>query len=356
MTIALLLALAPGQRIHPSDEGVNLVFNPTRFAYQHEYKFENLKEDARSVYFLLPRNCQEHTITSFSYSVAGKALDYKVVSETPGWQVARAEVPPSRNFSVIMDVRGVHWNGKLSREPSKVPSDIAPPPISEDKMKWYKAPSPYFARVEPAFSERLTKFDLNTLGSSFEEAFLKVHRYMAKNLKFKDGAASPEEFLQGVGNCNGLNRAFSTIFDREATGAYVGVEMNGIVMGGGDIHAMSLVGKRLWRYLVPTDAVKLNDGNLDLLYLSGHAMGPMLLFQEGLGDPKDPKGGVVFRVEEVGRNARAPNPGGLMLAYSKQGIVGGGLNGGRKLSFTQSPVTDFDALRRELKTLHGSVR
>lgn len=162
MTTALLLtlALAGGERIHPRDEGVNLVFNPTRFAYKHEYKFENLKEEAKSVYFLLPRNCQEHTITSFTYSVAGKALDYKVVSETPGWQVARAEVHPSRNFSVILDVKGVHWNGKLSREKSTLPDDIAPPPISDEKMKWYAHVDPYALLVGPKYEEVRTKLVL----------------------------------------------------------------------------------------------------------------------------------------------------------------------------------------------------
>ncbi|MCC7435374.1 MAG: hypothetical protein IT363_11875 [Methanoregulaceae archaeon] len=355
-TLLLTLALAGGERIHPRDEGVNLVFNPSRFAYRHEYKFENLKEEAKSVYFLLPRNCQEHTITAFSYTVAGKALEYKVVSETPGWQVARAEVPPSRNFSVIMVVRGVHWNGKLSRERSTLPEDIAPPPISDEKMKWYAHPSPFLSRVQPQLNEFLKNEGIANLGDDFVPAFSKVYAVMMRKFRYGEAGPNIEELLaKGFGNCNGLNRFVSAAFDLSP--GYVGVDMNGIVMEGAGIHAMSLVGKQGWRYLVPTDAVKFDNNNPDPTYLSGHTPGwAMLLFQEGIGDPAvDPKGGVVFHVQEAKRNNRAPNPGGMMWAFAGTGEKLF-YNGGKKAAFTQTPITDFDALRRELAAAQRGTR
>lgn len=150
----------------------------------------------------------------------------------------------------------------------------------------------------------------------------------------------------------------ATAFDLEASGQYLGVEMNGIIMdtGGAQNHAMALIGKRGWRYLVPTDGVKFDNGQRDVYGLSGHSMGPMLLFQEGRGDSSvDPRGGVTLVRPENNRVMAAPNPGGMMWAFDTGGNRLAFIPG-KKLTFTQAPVTDFAALRRELAAAQGGNR
>jgi hypothetical protein len=344
-------------RVDPRSEGVNLTFSPVRFTYKHEYSFKDLPTEAKSVYFLLPRSFQEHTITSANYYLNGdrsSPLKYEVVSETPGWRVARAEIPPSKNFTVLMDVSGIHWNGKLAKAGnSSVPSDIAPPEISDEMMNWYSKRSPFLSRVEPTFSNLLRTNGLDNLGDDFFGAFLKSYKFLAQSAKYDASGANIDEFLQGKINCNGSNRTLVAIFNLDSSGQYAGVDLTGIVMNDGNIHAMSLVGKKGWSRLVPTDAVKFNDGNMDPYYLSGTSMGPMLIFQEGFGDPAiDAKGGVTFRVKETNRVVRGPNPGAMMFAFDGAGNFAGELKksfiSGKKVSFQSQPITDFVALRREL--------
>lgn len=368
-TLTIFTALlAPSQpamqakRVDPRTLGVPLVYEPSRFSYHHRYAFEKLGGASKWVYLLPPRSNQIHTITSFKLSIDGVSVESqgKVMLHTEGYEIVRYAVPASASgkdaYAVDMKVEGVLWNGKLTSTRKDIPSWVAPPELTDAQMDWAakrnasvvgdiaKGIEPLEDKLRASFASLgLTKLspDLPTAVGQTMNAMSRGFQYESGVGFLGDVLASNGKYSGGKGgmNCNGTNQYLSAaleLLDPEN----VSVEQNGIVMGSkGEIHMMSSHGKRGWSRLLATDGVMFDNGtaNVQRFFQGNSAGGPFLVCQDG---------GLSVRWTdaETGARFKALNPAGLTFVFADGGKRLGN-TGGVRVSFENTPVTDFSTLK-----------
>lgn len=350
-------------RVDPRTLGVPLSYEPSSFNYAHNYPFEKLGGASRWVYLFTPRNNQIHSINSFQVSIDGTVVTKqgKTVLQTEGYELVRYPVPETAigkdGYDIRTSTNGVLWNGKLGVTNSKVPSWVAPPPLTDAQMLWAEKRSVYvtgdpsrgIASTAAQLKASLEQLGVTTVSEDLPTAISQVMGAMARGFVYDPGVAFLSDTLASIGkfpegkggmNCNGTNQYLSGSLEL-LDPTVVSNELNGIVMGSkGEIHMMSEYGKKGWTRMIATDGVMFGRkvSNPEELITGASAGGPMLIFQEGGLS-------VRFTDPETGAKFRALNPAGLAFVFAGDGKRLG-VSGGVKVSFANTPISDFSTIKQ----------